>query len=200
MSEQHRKQLGFGAIEILLLVIVVGVLGATGWYAFSSKHKTDQILDQAAKISQGTPIKAIPSRTSSQGYLAIKEWKVKFRIPIDLKSMKYSFDNNLGPDSVRLDSQDLSTLAGNSKWCPNDGLLGLLTRSKQLFDQSQPDASKPFKKIGDYYFYYGGPQVGCYPSSYNPAGDLTTYPSSTLQHEASAQLESLLAQTLTTSQ
>lgn len=35
-----------------MIVIVAGVLGATGWYTWNSKNKTDKILAQAAAISQ----------------------------------------------------------------------------------------------------------------------------------------------------
>ena len=48
----NSRQRGFGVIEILLVIIVVGVLGATGWYALHTKHQTDQIFAQSEKTSQ----------------------------------------------------------------------------------------------------------------------------------------------------
>lgn len=49
-----RPDAGFGLIEVLLIVVVAGVLGATGWYAFRSKARTDKILNGAAAESQKT--------------------------------------------------------------------------------------------------------------------------------------------------
>lgn len=50
-----KTQKGFALLETLLILIVIGILGAVGWYALHTKHQTDQILSQADKISQSTP-------------------------------------------------------------------------------------------------------------------------------------------------
>ncbi len=58
MNNLRRKaQNGFGLIEVALVIIVIGVLGATGWYALHTKDQTDKILSQADKISQELPPK-----------------------------------------------------------------------------------------------------------------------------------------------
>jgi Tfp pilus assembly protein PilV len=51
----NENQKGFGIIEISLVIIVAGVLGATGWYAFHTKHQTDQILNQAQNETESIP-------------------------------------------------------------------------------------------------------------------------------------------------
>jgi hypothetical protein len=62
----NQNQEGVGILETLLIVTVTCVLGAIGWYAFHTKHQTDQILNQAQKEAQNIPSKA--SKNSTQKY------------------------------------------------------------------------------------------------------------------------------------
>lgn len=52
----NKTQKGFAALEGLLILIIVAIIGGIGWYAYNSKTKTDKILSQADQISQSTPI------------------------------------------------------------------------------------------------------------------------------------------------
>lgn len=84
------RQSGFGLIEILLLVIVVGVLGGTGWYAWHSKNQTDKILGeasntvQATKLSVTSGIAKIKDESSSyNSWLTYSDNYLTFKYPSD---------------------------------------------------------------------------------------------------------------------
>jgi Tfp pilus assembly protein FimT len=72
-----KKQTGFAALESLLILAIIAVIGGIGWYAYNSKSKTDKILSQADKISQSTPVNS--DTASTQKYVVIKEWNVKIK-------------------------------------------------------------------------------------------------------------------------
>ena len=55
---------GFGAIEALLIVVIVGVIGGSGYYVYTSQKKTNTALDNAAK-SQDEPIKNTKAPTKT---------------------------------------------------------------------------------------------------------------------------------------
>lgn len=52
-----KKYNGFTAIEGLLLLVIVGIIGFTGWYVWQQKQIADNTIDTASQISQSTPVK-----------------------------------------------------------------------------------------------------------------------------------------------
>ncbi len=58
------KQDGFGAVEALLILVIVGVISAIGWYLWHTKHGTDKSVPTASHSSEKT--KAQPATISSQ--------------------------------------------------------------------------------------------------------------------------------------
>jgi len=82
----HKNQKGFGVIEIALIIIVAGVLGATSWYAFHSKAQTDKILNGAAAESQQS------ANVSSQGGI-----QYSVVVPAGFKTQLQALYNNFKP-------------------------------------------------------------------------------------------------------
>src|SRR5579862_1558045 len=98
-----KNQKGFGAIEIVLIVVVATVLAATGWYALHTKRQTDQILSQSEKTSQtaaGSEKSGGAASSSSGGSAApasnaakdliISQWGVKLPLPPAISDAYYS--------------------------------------------------------------------------------------------------------------
>jgi hypothetical protein len=51
------KSKGFGTIEVILAIVVVGAIGAVGWFVINSKNQTNKSLENTSK-SQSDPQKA----------------------------------------------------------------------------------------------------------------------------------------------
>jgi Tfp pilus assembly protein PilE len=80
-----RPQNGFSAIEALLVVIIVGMLGGVGWYVWHSQQQVDKTYSQTANttvVPKSTAAKTFPA-ASQPNYLKIKEWGVKVKVSGD---------------------------------------------------------------------------------------------------------------------
>lgn len=85
ISSRKRPQNGFGLIEITLVIIVVGVLSATGWYAWRSKAQTDKILNNANADSKST------ASSSKNGIF------YSVSVPSDFKTQLQAFYSDFKP-------------------------------------------------------------------------------------------------------
>ena len=63
MGKFQKNQSGFGAVEGLLILIIVGILGFTGWYVYHSQQNTSKNL---TPTSSGTPMFKKNSKTTSK--------------------------------------------------------------------------------------------------------------------------------------
>lgn len=86
---------GFATVEAVLIIIVLGIVGFTGWFVYHSKQIADKTLSSDPGSSVTFPKKAATTQTPSQTtdtqkYLDIKEWA--FRIPLSstIESTVYS--------------------------------------------------------------------------------------------------------------
>lgn len=52
MTSITKKQDGSGAIEIILIILVVVAIGFVGWFVYHTKQSSDKTLDQATSTSQ----------------------------------------------------------------------------------------------------------------------------------------------------
>ena len=81
------NQKGFGAVEIVLLVVLVGIIAGAGWYVYQSQKKTKESLDNAnqnieqiSKSNKEINEADKKSENSSKKYLEIKELGVKVEL------------------------------------------------------------------------------------------------------------------------
>lgn len=54
MKKISRNNAGFGTVELLLILVVVGLLGFVGWYVYQAKNKTNNSLENAANTNNQT--------------------------------------------------------------------------------------------------------------------------------------------------
>lgn len=53
MSKLHKNQSGFGSVEIILTVVIIGLLGAVGWFVYDRNH------------NKATPASTTPAATAT---------------------------------------------------------------------------------------------------------------------------------------
>lgn len=107
-----KTQKGFGLIPVLLILILVSVVGATGYYVYSQQanNKTEVAGNSSVKVSptpSSTPIAQPTAKpVDTQKYLIIKELSIKIPVPEDLSSATYSYENNSGYEFATISMQD----------------------------------------------------------------------------------------------
>lgn len=165
----NKTQKGFAALETLLILVIIAIIGGIGWYAIHTKHQTDKILSQADKISQSTPIKTPKSQSTAlpQKTLIIKEWNVQ--IPYS-GSDTYSYNYDAShPDSIEIISAHLS-----KQYSCTDFGAGVLDRfqgsdpvnpfyggSNETVAESASQNSGTYFKVGNYYFSLSSDNAAC---------------------------------------
>jgi len=163
----RNKQQGFAVLEALLILIVLGILGFTGWFVYHSKQATDKTLASTGNSSVGTSKVPVSSKTStkpvppsSQTYLAITEWGVKLQTSSS-DQIIYMKDSASQSDSMVFTTKKAEAIGG---YCTlaKDGL-GTVTRyaQAQTFTASPPESLNSGKPINGYYYYFSHPQSQC---------------------------------------
>lgn len=98
-------QKGFGAVETVLIFVVVGIIGFAGWFVWNSQKQTDKTLTDASKGSSSVSATKTSSTTSNTtdttttktdtaSYLVVKEWGIKIPMPSDDSSYAYSVQDS----------------------------------------------------------------------------------------------------------
>jgi hypothetical protein len=169
----NKTQKGFAVLEGLLLLVVVGMIAGSGWYAFHSKHQTDKILSQSEKTSQSTPA-ASKNTVITQKYLTIKEWGVKgpYQSDVDL-SYKITSDD-IGEVWAQMSSTQLKAAAPECdeqsqmggviiRYHKGDDLRGPAGQDTgQTIEQAiKSNVLTEYSHVGDYYYYFEHPQAAC---------------------------------------
>lgn len=149
---------GFAAAEAILIVVILAILGGTGYYVYNANKKTNDTLDSASNTSQSSASKAT-NRAAAQKYLTVKEWDVKFKLNAQNSDAYYSpVEGN--DKSMYLRSKAIDDFAAQHSECntkintvsrlqPGDNNAGSPWTIEEL---------QSFTKIGNYYFQDGGGQ------------------------------------------
>ncbi len=175
MSYKQMNQKGFAAVEAVLLVVILAMLGGTGYYIWHANKTASTTYDTASKISESSSSqKASNKATSSAQSFPIKEWKVQAKYSGDQK-LHYIFENDsLGYTSALFSSDALDAA---DPLCKNGAYGGVITRYKSsdkfLAGDGEIDSGMTaaqtaaslqpgqYGHVGDYYYFYTSPQGFC---------------------------------------
>lgn len=121
---KNSKQAGFSIVEMLLIVLIVGMVGFTGWYVWNSKQIADKTNSQAVSDSQAS------NTSSSQGWktYSAKLGKFTIKYPSDWK-----LTDNRSNDDPAVSPQE------NAKFVAPDG--ANVWYSYSLYSPSLPEIS-----------------------------------------------------------
>jgi Flp pilus assembly pilin Flp len=178
MNKLNKNEHGFTAIEILLVVVTLAIIGTAGYFVakhIDKKNTPTTAVATVSKTTTKTPIKTLtdpakettttPAYTNATTIFKIPELGIQIAIPASLSTLTYNY-------SAQSDSADVSTsllsseasgcTANDNKDSANFDALGLLTRG-QGTGQEQPDVTI-VKQYSTYYISYTEPQDTCLPS------------------------------------
>lgn len=94
MGKINKNQLGFGTVEIILVVVIIGLLGAVGWFVYD-KNKTETTpASSTVTTPTTTPTTETTTPTDTTKYLVVKEWGVKIPLSSDVSGLYYEISTN----------------------------------------------------------------------------------------------------------
>jgi hypothetical protein len=176
-----KLQEGFSAVEGLLIVIIVGMLGGVGWYVWHSQKQVDKTYSQTANSSAVPNSKKKTRATDSNaGYFVIKEWGVRAKYSGNL-TLGYKIGSLSQPQpalaNISSNQLDISDPACKVDLSKTVGYGGSIVRYKStdhyLMGDFNIDSGKTaaqyastlkkadYSHVEDYYFFYFGPTGVC---------------------------------------
>ena len=92
-----KKQFGFTSVESLLVILVLAVVGVSGWLVYRHDHKTKIANSTSSNTTNTTPVKTLYSGSAADGYLTIKlntslgfkEQSIKLTLSSDIQDAYY---------------------------------------------------------------------------------------------------------------
>ena len=154
-----RGQKGFGAIEALLFLILVSILGFTGYYVYHTRNNTNATYNTAASSSNNVPV-------SSSSMFVFKEPGLEFDLPADLKGLAYTVQKYDTGDAILLTLpafKDANDKCYGTSDSGNGPSFASIYKGTGTFNQDQPDSGL-LKQFNDSYVtisYPNGITIGC---------------------------------------
>jgi len=133
-----RDQKGFGVIEIILILVLVGILGFVGWSVYNNLQQTN-VTNKATIDASNQTVNQKETTIDADGYFVIKEWGVRFK-PVDnsltiMAQKRANTSANPGVEIYNLTAKEIDEHGGH---CTQESgfLLAALSRSKTLQDEA----------------------------------------------------------------
>lgn len=185
------NQKGFGVVEGLLILVIVGLIGFTGWYVWHIKQNTDKINNKAAAVAASTAAQSTKktATTTTNPYAGwntatIKYEQISYKYPSTWTLSDSSTPSPKGSDGCVYPGQDKVVLTSPSSHRLefDTGLLCIGGSGAKTFD------SIPVMSLGkNLYITLAAPSEGSTTTNYATSGCLSTttkqasYPTSDLK-------------------
>lgn len=190
MTKSKNIEAGFGALEIILSVALVAVIGVVGYRAWQNSHQ----------VKTQTSIKSSPAATLSPSpatstLLTIADWGVKLQLESSLSNTRVVYDKQISSDrppqiSYSFTTSRVEALGGN---CANTTLqFGAIAILLRFSDKpvATPDGELINNSpIDGYYYVLTGPSASCSGLGVEPENPIETQDRAALK----ASLKSLSA-------
>lgn len=84
----YKSQKGSSVVYALLLLVIVGIIGGTGWYVWNSNKNTNNSLNKASQATSAKPSAKKNTETAEQvKYYDIKELSIKIKLTPDTQDL-----------------------------------------------------------------------------------------------------------------
>ena len=162
---------GFGAVEVVIAIVVVLVIGFVGWRVYdTSKAKQTNTNQQQAANNQSNGQTQGNTQTDTATYLDIKELGVKIKLSNDVQDATYYYDAAYNaqypnPKQVTISTKSLADKSGGS--CAAGSGVGPLGTIQKYsgdvdgFGRPLVADGKTIFKVSDGYVVLKTPQAAC---------------------------------------
>ncbi len=161
--KRHSNESGFSALEVILIIVVVGVIAGAGWFVW---HKSQSSKTASSDTSQQTTAEQTSTADATdESTLTISEWGIKVTVPDSLKGATYAIKD----DVAEIDSpaQDAVTTCGTqvnpkTAWGIQRYAAGKVTAADgSAISDADAEKNSALKHIGDYFYKRVYPMAGC---------------------------------------
>jgi type II secretory pathway pseudopilin PulG len=170
-----KDQGGFGVIETLLVLVIVGILGVIGWYVVSSNHKTQKQLDTLSQ-SANSPAPSSKKADAPNKKFIFKELKVQITLPGDLKDLSYNKDTLSSAEIYDLNTPEFKQLAAKCGESAPAGFAIISSKEGKFTAAGNEGSNGLLKQFDTRYISYGDTLTGnpCDTSIYTQLVDMQT--------------------------
>jgi CRISPR/Cas system CMR-associated protein Cmr5 small subunit len=177
MLDRKIKQRGFGAVQGILFLVVVGVIASVAWLTYSryqTAHQAKSTSNAASLTSANTPTAKTPMHTQQPAAVAnqnvekIPELGIQITVPDDIMDLKYQVHTGTVANGIQATFAFFSTaaLANLDAACsPSSAPLGSLERVNGQYPSNDQLAGAKYgllvKQFPTFYIAAGLPQAEC---------------------------------------
>lgn len=163
---------GFAALEALLILIIVTIIGGTGWYVLKSKNNANTTLTNSQNITQ-------PTNLQKKKSLTLQKWAVAgtYASSLDL-TYKLTTSPVDGAPEAQISSKQLDQSGANCTY-GSGGIVRYGTLGDYQKAVSTSSDLGNYRKVGNYYYAILNNSVGC--ANPDKVGDLQTEAATAIQ-------------------
>jgi hypothetical protein len=164
--KNNTKQVGFGIVEIILIVLVIGLVMTGGWWIYeNNRTRVGDAANGNNQIAGNPPITGEQKPTVT--YLEVKEWGVKLPLSEGIKDVYYAVPAGISlnadglPSGIIIGITSLDTSCGAVTSKSSDFNNAFAEVVRVLPNETDPVSGKLYKDllpngliVGNYYYGY----------------------------------------------
>lgn len=170
------NQSGFSVIEGLLIFVIIGIVGFTGWFIWHSKQSTDKTLDKGNQSTfVGTAKKSVASNDTAkttndnQNIIKFAEIGIQITVPDSIKDLTYTTEKQTDQTGKPVTYIRLSTktLTAKDADCDSTGsALGVIGRGQGSYIDANTEANIGYygmlqKQFDSFFIDYESSHAAC---------------------------------------
>lgn len=166
MSYKISNQKGFAAIEAVLIVVILAIIGGTGYYVYQANNKSTDT-QTAAQIDATTASGRKSPAAKVAQYTTISEWNVRAPYAGALK-LQYTLSadgNQANFTSSQLLTVDAECTAGFGgqidRYAPTDIATADGTGTTTAKERAASSDKSTYTYVGGYYYFFAHSQAAC---------------------------------------
>lgn len=164
MNKLSKNEKGFGAVELVLVIVIIALIGAVGFLIYKNKHQPVKVVTIKKTIvaSSNKPTTSSSQVKLTQKYLDITQLGIKIPLTSSIADLSYIWDSN----HANLTSQSYYNYVNQEDpSCSNGATESTLYLGEINTSTTPPPDNSPISTIvGSKTYYFFGPQDGCDPS------------------------------------